>query len=370
MAGGQCFIVITFKWGSSRRCAGRPELANRSTPLRQRSPTRLAGVVVAAAVGIRVVAAACGMRGRCALLLLAVWTAGCRDDHGPRRVVTSAPATAASLTGTATASEALAVNVAAVVAVGKMSFREGTIRAIAGGEVTYAWGDPDDADAAPREATTVRGRVWAVGHGLVGSVAPGDSLLCRTSPQRWVACNVLAVDGAIAELQDDVGGKHRLGGVDMLRPSGPTRAIIERHFALRAGHAEWERAVRDAGLPAQPDGWRPTPGERVVALWLQPFWYGATVTRVDRDTVLLRWDDNDIWGEPQRPLRELAPVATAPEHGADLSPGQFVLVRPPEPSQPWMPHKVARVAGNEVDVENAEGQVSRVGVAQLVPLVR
>ncbi len=306
--------------------------------------------------------------------LLILWLGGCDDRKSAESSLASA--TAAAPTGASgeasssgpPASTRLAVGAKIVASFRpeKTSFRQGKVVALVGSTVTYEYGQQDERSGSIRTANVGTDRVWLIGAGLTKPAAVGEPMICRTSPARWTACSVLAAEGASYRWVDTVGGEHRSSARALVRPTGATSRAIKSYFARRTRHGAWDKAIRAVGKPTQPADWRPQVRDRVVAQWVAPDYYGATITKIkSSNTVTISWQGHDMWNDVDRSVPEIAPQPRGPQ---PVRKGQFVLLKPRAPSQSWRHYRVLSVAGTTVVLRDEDDQDQTVDSKNVVPL--
>jgi hypothetical protein len=185
--------------------------------------------------------------------------------------------------------------------------------------------------------------------------------ICRVADARWIGCRV---DGKSAErirVTDWSGASHELGADRVLSPTPLTELNLKRAFEQRARQSEFTAAVQRAGRPHAPVGWRPQPRQRVIARDGKA-WYAAKIHEIEDERLHVAWKaDARITDLPK------TEVVPEPPHGAPIARGAIVLVRPETEFDAWMPLRV-QASGNEIIVENADGDRRTVTLNDVVPL--
>jgi hypothetical protein len=219
-------------------------------------------------------------------------------------------------------------------------------------------------------------RVQAVSGGESRRVAPGDVhritalaapptgiAICRKSPARWVACRVDEVRARRVSAVDLAGGQLSISTDDVLAPSGVTELNLRHAFRGSERRIEFETAVARAGSPSAPQGWRPSPRERVLARDGRA-WYSARIHEIEDERLHVRWQTDERISE-----LTYADVVPEPPYRGTPARGAIVLVRPSLAAQAWAPMRVQQ-SGVDLVVEDAQGEKKTVAARDVVPLAR
>ncbi len=133
--------------------------------------------------------------------------------------------------------------------------------------------------------------------------------------EEWTTVSLVRVNRPIAEV-----------GTEQAAPPGPVKQII------------------DLGPPLQESNW--SVGDRVLARWVDFFWYPGTILGMGQKGFHILYDDGD-----QRVVQELSLMPLAVEEG------EQIFIRPKsEPQRVYPTAVVTRVDGETLDVEFEEGQ--------------
>jgi len=269
------------------------------------------------------------------------------------------------------------------------------------GAFTCACKDGRSAPAPPREPSIVRGdrvvveataaeffeaRVLqatkeslrvAPAEGEPISVAPGDVYRLPQAAGRfdvgafaicnledaWVGCRIESRAPTGFVVSTTTGKRAELSSRALLQPSAVTELNLRNRFARAAARAAFLEAVARAGAPAAPPGYRPVPRARVVAK-REGGWYTAVVEAVDRDGASVTFSA-DAWNT-RVGLADLVPEPTS----ANPAParGDFVLLRPSSPAEPWAPARVLGMVDDAIKVTNVEGTERLVSVRDVLTL--
>ncbi|MBW2456678.1 MAG: hypothetical protein JRI68_19335 [Deltaproteobacteria bacterium] len=293
--------------------------------------------------------------------LCCVLLAGCKRSQETSDETASDPSPA---TGTQTAAaEPRAQKIAVgdlVVArwLGK-SFYEGKAEKVTDQRVTVAWSDgstPQDVD---------RADVMSVPKlGVMPDVKKGDLVLAKwtgTLMQKWYGAEILSVEAGVVKVRYLVDGvTENLAPSKVVVPPPPIVADLreqQKQLAILVG-------AMTAGKPRQPADWKPTDGDRVVALWLGLGWFSGLVTAVQADgTVTVSWDDGT--GVGKAPPDKVAPE---PKAGDALpAKGTYVVVRPEIQARVWPYAQVDGIEGDQVKVRLTSGETRLLGAADVLP---
>lgn len=194
------------------------------------------------------------------------------------------------------------------------------------------------------------------------ALQPSAYAICRSAPQRWVACRVERATDALVTAVTDAGERLELTRDAVLAPSPVTELNLRRHFERTRERREFAEARARAGEPRAPADYRPLPRERVLARAEQG-WYTAYVREVGDDGVSVTWQSD-------RAVSVVSTEAVVPEppYPAEFRRGDFVLVRPPTPALPWEAVLVRAVGQDELRVVDIEGRQRSVSAREVVPL--
>jgi hypothetical protein len=193
------------------------------------------------------------------------------------------------------------------------------------------------------------------------NAAPGAFAICRHDA-RWRACRQASPgkDSAAYITLEGISVHPRAG--DVLAASPSTELIVRQAFKKAEKRLAFLSEASRAGNPEAPAGFRPTAHARVVVRRAGG-WYSATIEEVN---------DHDLTiSLPADGARErVAPGEVVPEPPAPRQPsrGDFVLVRPLSPSEPWQVSRVVASADREFRVAQPDADERLVGLRDLLPL--
>ncbi len=194
--------------------------------------------------------------------------------------------------------------------------------------------------------------------------AAGQLVICRTAEGRWSACRVREVTelGRSIPVVDVDGHEFRLKPADVLLPEGVTRLNLERRF-LRAKERRdlLEEVDRSGGL-RRPPQWQVAPGQRILAE-RQGAWFDATVTDVEKDRVVVRWEADGSVTD-----LDLSSIVPGPPVCGNPQSGRFALCRPRGAATAWEVVRVTHLDASDAKIRDLEGRVRTVTVRDLCPL--
>ncbi len=192
--------------------------------------------------------------------------------------------------------------------------------------------------------------------------AVGDVAICGMAPARWRACRVqtLSADTLVVEGAD--GKQSRLPRARVLNPTKLTELNLRRHFDRVEKRRAFARAVERAGMPRPPEGWRPSPHERVLG-YQGSAWYSASIHEIEDDALHVRWQPDGRVTELTRPH-----VVPEPPYQPLPAKGDFGLLRPKRPAQPWQPVRVVASSPEGFIVVGVDGQRRPAEPRDVVPL--
>lgn len=207
------------------------------------------------------------------------------------------------------------------------------------------------------------------------TLAPNSWAICQTVPHRWFACRVIDKSGTDRDGHDagatkpqtivvDAYGKEHAISSDqgIIAPTSLSAMNIARRFDQLSKRVNFERSFREAGEPRRQAGWQPAP-RRLVLARRQGQWFGAQVTEVDEDRIVVRWDG-------EKGTTDLAQEDVAPQPPACGMPGRGdrALLRPAGHGAAWIPVAVVSIEGSDVSVEDIERNRSTHQARDLCPL--
>jgi hypothetical protein len=185
--------------------------------------------------------------------------------------------------------------------------------------------------------------------------------ICRVDSSRWIGCHIDSANAERMLATDWSGDKHELRSDAVLAPTPLTELNLRRTFEQRTRRRDFAAAVKLAGTPRAPAGWRPLPRQRVLARDGDA-WYAAKIHEIEDDRLHVAWKaDARVTDLPK------SDVVPEPPHGAPIDREAIVLVRPETEFGAWLPARV-RATGSEIVVENADGDRRRVTPNDIVPL--
>jgi hypothetical protein len=290
---------------------------------------------------------------RVALVLSVGAASACRDSGDSASTNAGASARATSPSGLAKGAEIVA-------ATAPVSFRQGNVVSVQGGEVTFEYGLPDRKTRKRATATVPSPRVWPTG--VAAKARVGQHAICRLMVKRgnmpplsnWKPCTIRQkVAGAYRVGMHD-GSERQLDALAIVLPSEETQKAIASYIAAEAKHRSFDEAFSKAGMPGVPEGWTPSTGDAVVAPFIGASWYAAVVLTIDAaaNTARIRWLRKD-WKEHDVKLERLAPNPSPP---ATTASGRYIIARPKDDQGRWDPARVVGVRGKELTVESRTGE--------------
>jgi hypothetical protein len=133
-------------------------------------------------------------------------------------------------------------------------------------------------------------------------------------------------------------------------PSALTELNLRRYFERREAQLSFARSAERAGDPRPEPGWHPAAHERLLVK-LGPDWFTAYVHELGDDTVLVTLSSGRSAEVPTTQLVAEPPAGSI----NDLRRGDFVLLRPDSPSQPWARWQIHAVDDKEIKLGDATG---------------
>ena len=235
-------------------------------------------------------------------------------------------------------------------------FFEGRVLASEAGRLrVQATDGSDSVSVAPSDVY----RLPPVAHDL----APGTLAVCGRVDD-WVPCRLATVSATAISAATASGEPIELPRERVIWPSPLTELNLKRYFARSEAELDFSRSANNAGEPRLEPGWHPSKHERLLAK-IGPDWFTAYVRELGEDSVVVTLN------VAQR-VATIPSSAVAPEppssFAADLHRGDFVLVRPETPSDPWSRRLVRAVNPTELKLSDATGAVKLASPREVVPL--
>jgi hypothetical protein len=197
----------------------------------------------------------------------------------------------------------------------------------------------------------------------VRELAPGSFAICGT-PSAWVPCRLRRATGAVLSASTAAGEELELPAERVLTPSPLTELNLKRYFARSEATLEFSRSAVHAGEPRQEPGWHPAPHERLLAK-VGPDWFTAYVRELGDDSAVVTLSvAQRVTTVPFAALAAEPPSSFA----NDVHRGDFVLVRPDTPSEPWARRLVRAASPLELKLSDASGGVKTASPRDVVPL--
>jgi len=190
----------------------------------------------------------------------------------------------------------------------------------------------------------------------------GGFAICELSAGNWAGCRVLGQLGPQLRVSDAEGREHRLDSPQVVPPTAVTELNLQRYFERVGLLRAFADAVRAAGAPRAPVGYRPQSRRQVLA-WRGGHWYDARVIDVERHQVTLRWESDQTEG-----VVPLDAVVPPPPSCGFPEKGRYALLRPSGPSSPWIPVLVTQISTVEAQVKDERQELRAVLARDLCAL--
>lgn len=276
-----------------------------------------------------------------AMLVATTLGSGCRRERAP------APAPAAS--------ESIKRGDAVVFEVTAAEFREGRVLEAASGRLRIEPAEGGDS------LWTTSSDVYSLDDSH--EPVPGDFAICNTAPRVWSSCRLRSSDALHFEVELPDERKLSLGPPAILAARPVTVLNIKRHFERVAERRHFSESFARAGEPKRPPSWVPGPHARVMAR-LEGKWYQAKIHEYDDEVPRVRLPLDDRITELR--LDDLAP--DLPYDTSAVKRGDFVLIRPAGPAEPFRAAEVRSLGDKEFRVADGDGSVKTVSARDVVPL--
>jgi hypothetical protein len=194
-------------------------------------------------------------------------------------------------------------------------------------------------------------------------LAPGTLAVCGRAAD-WVPCRLVSTGGALLNATTAAGEAFALPVNRVILPSALTELNLRRYFARSEAELEFSRGAVNAGEPRQEPGWHPSKHERLLAK-VGSDWFTAYVRELGDDGVVVSLS----LAQRVATIPTSALVPEPPSSFAnDLHRGDYVLVRPETPSEPWARRQIRALNPSELKLSDAAGDVKTASPREVVPL--
>jgi hypothetical protein len=190
---------------------------------------------------------------------------------------------------------------------------------------------------------------------------PGQFAICKVDG-RWLGCRVEQAYPDGIDVRTLQGDALRASTSALLIASPTTELNLRRAFGRLSSSAAFAAAAARAGRPITTPGYRVTPRSRVVALRAGG-WFSGVVSDVQERGAHIAFAPDNV--SDQIPIDDIVPE---PPASAAPGRGDFALVRPPSPAEPWQVMKVVGPEERDFKVVGADAVVRVVTSRDLLPL--
>lgn len=183
-------------------------------------------------------------------------------------------------------------------------------------------------------------------------------------PDGWLPCRVSKIAGNTLEARAANGELFELTRERLLVPSALTELNLKRYFARSESEQAFAQAAERAGDPRPEPGWRPALHERLLVK-LDGRWFTGYVRGIDGDTAEITLNASQ-----RATTVALSALSAEPpsSFSNELRRGDFVLLRPESPAQPWPRMQVRAVNDAELKLTDASGAVKSATIRDVIPL--
>jgi len=182
--------------------------------------------------------------------------------------------------------------------------------------------------------------------------------------EAWLPCRLTEISGDALKARSASGELFELTRAHLLVPSALTELNLKRHFARSEAEQVFAHAAERAGEPRPEPGWRPALRERLLVK-IGSEWFTGYVRELDGDTASVTL--SSVQRSATVPLAALSAEPPS-SFVSELRRGDFVLVRPETPSQPWPRMQVRAVNDAELKLDNGTGGSKSATVRDVIPL--
>jgi len=194
-------------------------------------------------------------------------------------------------------------------------------------------------------------------------LASGALAICGRT-DGWTPCRLDRIAASAVNATTAAGESFELPRARVVVPSALTELNLKRYFARSEAELDFSRNAQSAGEPRQEPGWHPSKHERLLAK-VGGDWFTAYVRDVGDDSVVVTLSVAE-----RVALVPLAGLAPEPPSGFanDLHRGDFVMVRPETPSEPWARRQIRAASATELKLADAAGALKTASPREVVPL--
>lgn len=198
--------------------------------------------------------------------------------------------------------------------------------------------------------------------GEKASIQAGDVVVTRVRDAYWPGSIVKSVSPDVIEIEVIENGNSMSVPHEKVIKVSPSSAAEFKKYAGEVGFMKDAKSKR----PKAPAGYRPKPGERVVAEWSAGAWWVGEVVSVSGDKAKLKWPasfpESELAFDKVMPYPKAATSTTLPKQG------DFVLVRPADDKGQWHYAQVTSVSGQTAEVKLADGKTRPVKADEYLAL--
>lgn len=180
----------------------------------------------------------------------------------------------------------------------------------------------------------------------------------------WLPCRLSMISGNSLQARSASGELFELTRDRLLVPSALTELNLKRYFARSESEQAFARAAERAGDPRPEPSWRPSVRERLLVK-LGEQWFTGYVRSIDGDTAEI-----SLSSVQRAATVALSALSAEPPSSfvGELRRGDFVLLRPESPAQPWPRMQVRALNDAELKLVDATGSVKSATVRDVIPL--
>ncbi len=182
--------------------------------------------------------------------------------------------------------------------------------------------------------------------------------------EAWLPCRIAKVAGSALQARAATGEVFDLTRDHVLFPSSLTELNLKRYFVRSEAEQVFAHAAERAGDPRPEPGWHPALRERLLVK-LGADWFTGYVRELEGDTAQVTLSSSQR--SASVPLSALSAEPPSSFVG-ELRRGDFVLLRPETPSQPWPRMQVRALNDADLKLGDASGTLRSATVREIVPL--
>ena len=194
------------------------------------------------------------------------------------------------------------------------------------------------------------------------NVQPGDAVAVHSDNIYWPGGVVKSVTPEVIEVEIIESGRELNVPHEKVIKVSPASAAELKKYADEMGFLKKAKAKR----PQAPAGYKPKPGDRIVAEWSAGAWWPGEVISVSGEKVKIKWPAS--FPDSELPLEKVMLYPKAGTTTAMPKQGDFVLAKPGDDKSQWQYAQVTSVSGQTAEVKLANGKTRSIKADEYIVL--